>query len=324
MTIARSVFFTLLVLLLQSACEPGKSSILPSPPPVLSRAEVIPRDVEKHGPDDDAHPPLLHAEEWESPIPMPGPINSAGAEDSPFISNDGQYFFFFFTPDVRIPAERQLIDGVTGIYVSKRIPGGWSEPKGVILQELGELSLDGCGFFQHGQLWFCTIRTGLMREIDIWLADYDGEQASNWRSAGEVLNLDVGLGEFHFSTNWDQVYFHSDREDGQGGIDLWMAAREVDGWSAPINLAELNTSDNEGWPYLSPDGSQLWFTRTYQGTPGIFRAIKTATGWSEPELIVSQFAGEPSLDDAGNLYFVHHYYQDGVMLEADIYVAYRK
>ncbi len=41
-------------------------------------------------------------------------------------------------------------------------------------------------------------------------------------------------------------------------------------------------------------------------------------------MILSQFAGEPSLDAAGNLYSTHHYFQEGVMLEADIYVAYRK
>jgi len=41
-------------------------------------------------------------------------------------------------------------------------------------------------------------------------------------------------------------------------------------------------------------------------------------------LILSQFAGEPSLDREGNIYFVHHYFEDGKMIEADIYVAYRK
>ena len=54
------------------------------------------------------------------------------------------------------------------------------------------------------------------------------------------------------------------------------------------------------------------------------RSLKTGENWSEPEMIVSQFAGEPTLDDADNLYFVHHYYKAGVMIEADIYVAYRK
>jgi len=41
--------------------------------------------------------------------------------------------------------------------------------------------------------------------------------------------------------------------------------------------------------------------------------------------IVSNFAGEPALDAQGNLYFVHHYFTaDGKMIEADIYVAYKK
>jgi hypothetical protein len=42
------------------------------------------------------------------------------------------------------------------------------------------------------------------------------------------------------------------------------------------------------------------------------------------ELIVSPFAGEPSLDAEGNLYFVHHWIRDGVILDADLYVAYRQ
>jgi hypothetical protein len=80
----------------------------------------------------------------------------------------------------------------------------------------------------------------------------------------------------------------------------------------------------DGFPFVSTDGSELWFTRTYLGTPAIYRSVRAAGMWGEPELIVSQFAGEPTLDDAGNLYFVHHYYENGVMIEADIYVAYKK
>jgi len=30
------------------------------------------------------------------------------------------------------------------------------------------------------------------------------------------------------------------------------------------------------------------------------------------------------LDSNGNIYFVHHFYKNGEMIEADIYVAYRK
>ncbi len=313
-----------MLLSLLCACSSTQSAGDPSETIAPTRSNAIPSDAIKHGPEDDAHAPILHSDEWQSPMPMSGPINTAGAEDSPFISPDGQLFFFFFTPDVRIPAERQIVDGVTGIYVSKRVSGEWSEPTRVLLQDHGSLAMDGCAFYQEGELWFCTIREGLLREIDIWQADFDGREASNWHSAGEELNLEVGLGEFHFSSDWNTVYFHSDRESGSGGIDLWVSRRQGEGWSTPQNLSALNTPDHDGWPFLTTDGSELWFTRTYQGTPGIFRSRWSEGGWSDPELILSQFAGEPTLDADGNLYFVHHYFRDGTMLEADIYVAYRR
>ena len=57
---------------------------------------------------------------------------------------------------------------------------------------------------------------------------------------------------------------------------------------------------------------------------GLLHLGKADGKWSKPELIVSQFAAEPSLDNTGNLYFTHHFFKDGKMIEADIYVAYRK
>ena len=82
---------------------------------------------------------------------MEGPVNTAGAEDSPFVTPDGQTLYFFFTPDVRVPAEQQLFDGVTGIWVTHRVDGGWTEPERVLLAdpvhmvtELNKGSLHNC------------------------------------------------------------------------------------------------------------------------------------------------------------------------------------
>jgi len=92
----------------------------------------------------------------------------------------------------------------------------------------------------------------------------------------------------------------------------------------PQNLATINTPENEGFPFINGSGDELWFTRDYLGTPAIFRSRKLNGEWQTAELIISRFAGEPSLDDDGNIYFTHHFYQDGIMVEADIYVAYRR
>jgi hypothetical protein len=86
----------------------------------------------------------------------------------------------------------------------------------------------------------------------------------------------------------------------------------------------VNSAADESRPFITGDGSELWFTRYYQGTPAVLRSRRLGSAWQPPELIVSRFAGEPTLDALGNLYFVHHFYAGGVMREADIYVARRK
>ena len=79
-------------------------------------------------------------------------------------------------------------------------------------------------------------------------------------------------------------------------------------WQTTENVAAVDTVGDEGWPYVTHDGNELWFTRTYLGSPAIYRSVKVNGAWGEPELIISQFADEPSVDGDGNIYFVHHFY----------------
>ncbi|MGD8458436.1 MAG: hypothetical protein PVF83_18835 [Anaerolineales bacterium] len=298
----------------------------PNPTPDIARLDSIPADIVKMTPELDLYPPILHSDEWEQPVPLPYPINTAGGEDSPFITPDGNTLYFFFTPDVRVPAEQQVIDGVTGIYVSQKEENGWSFPVRVLLQDPKKLSMDGCQFVQGNVIWFCSVRDGNMREIDFYTSEYKDGAWKNFTNVGERLNLEIGVGELHVTADGSEIYFHTgpEKEGGMGGYDLWVTRLVHGAWSDAENLTTLNTAGDEGWPFVSQDGSELWFLRTYQGSPALFRAKKVDGDWGEPELIVSQFAGEPSLDNTGNLYFVHHYYKDAVMLEADIYIAYRK
>ena len=306
----------------QSAGTPGATALQPTP--FLSRLDAIPDDAVKMTPSTDHHLPILHSDEWYPPIPMEGSINTAGAEDSPFISADGDIFTFFFVPDVRVPPEEQLLDGVSGIYITRKIDGIWTEPERVVLQEPGNLSLDRCQFLQSDVIWFCSAREGNYRGVDIWHAEARDGRWTNWENAGEQFNVEYEMGEFHFSTDWETLYFHSEREGGLGNYDIWVT-RQIDGlWSLPENVREVNSEAHDSRPFVTQDGSELWITRTYLGTPGTFRSFWTGERWSEPELILSQFAGEPTLDSEGNLYFIHHYIIDDEIIEADVYVAYRK
>jgi hypothetical protein len=300
---------------------------------VIPREDAIPPGAVKMTPEMDTWPPVLLSSEWEDPIPMPGPVNTAGGEDSPFITSDGEWFFFFFTPDVSVPAEQQLTDGATGIYWCRKQGTGWTEPERVVLHD--DVSLDGCEYVRGDSMWFCSVRVeDALREGPEWYTAVlrDGKW-TDWRNAGSQLNLDYEVGELHITADGQTMYCARDADKGgEGGYDLWSLGRNATGWDLPVSLGSVvNGPADDGWPFVSSDHSELWFTATstaHGPGPSLYRCLRDSAGeWTAPEEIVSRFAGEPTLDDDGNLYFVHHFYTgtDPIrMIEADIYVCYRK
>lgn len=318
MKIIQRAFVLVLLLSILGCSLPGAAV---ESHPAVSRAEKLPADIAKRGPETDAHPPILHSAGFEEPAPLPAPLNTSGAEDSPFILPDGQTLYFFFTPDVRIPPNQQLLDEVTDVWVSERVGEGWSEPQRVWLQDPGKLALDGAVCIQGDKMWFASAREGYT-EVNLFTARWVNGKWTDWQYAGDRLMKEIQAGEVHLYGN--QLYFHSARSGGVGNFDIWVTTLEEGRWSDPVNIQAVNTPEMDGYPYLSADGNELWFTRTYRGTPAILRSLKQNGVWGAPEMIVEQFAGEPTLDEAGNLYFVHHYYENNVMIEADLYVAFRK
>lgn len=312
--LGRILVLCFLMVTIVSACTESDS-----PVDVLTRQEAIPQSAQKMGPEDDLYPPVLNSSDWMDPVPMPGPVNTAGAEDSPFIVETRREFYFFFTPDPNITPEEQLLDGVTGIWVSRWEGGKWQEAERVWLQEEGKLALDGCAYVAADRMYFCSAREGYVG-VHWFTANYEDGGWKKWTNAD--FPSEYSVGELHI---WgEELYYHSDLDGGKGGSDIWMLEKTNGEWQGPVNVAVVNTDGDEGMPYVTSDGQELWFNRFYQGSPAIFRSKRVNGEWQEPELIVSQFAGEPTLDWQGNLYFVHHFYEDGNMIEADIYVAYRK
>ena len=283
----------------------------------MDRESKIPPDAVKMTPQTDFAPPISYSPEYSEPVPVPGLVNTAGAEDSAFVMPEGNTLYFFFTPDVRVPIEKQIVDGVTGIYVSSKINGSWAKPERIILQDPGKISGDGCEFVLGDKMWFCSVREGYTG-IHWFTAELTNGKWANWQNAD--FNSSYEVGELHISSNGNELYFHSSRAGGKGGLDIWVSNKVNGEWQEPENVGAVNTADNEGWPSLSPDGSELWISRNY----GVWRSKKSNGTWQTPELMFSPLAGESSVDSAGNVYFTHHFYKNNTMIEADIYVAYKK
>jgi hypothetical protein len=177
--------------------------------------------------------------------------------------------------------------------------------------------MDGCEFVQGDVMWFCSARTGYDGLHWFTAENRDGIWR-NWRLADFPSGYEVG--ELHISADGMELYFGSARPGGKGKLDLWASEKVGEKWREPVTLALLNTPDDEGWPALNPDGMELWFYRNF----GLWRSKRTNGDWGAAQQVVSTLAGEPAFDRDGNVYFVHHYCAGDRMIEADIYVAYRK
>lgn len=309
--------FALSILLLSSlACGSSAPTIAPTP---IDRSSAIPADRAKQSPETDIYPPMSMTTEYADPVPLPSPVNTVGAEDSAFVMPDGNTLYVWFTPDPNVPAEKQLPDGVTGIYVFHKQAEVWSEPERVILQDAGKLALDGCEFVLGNTMWFCSAREGYTG-LNWFTAEFKDGKWQNWRIADFKAEYEVG--ELHITAGGNELYFHSPRPGGQGGFDIWVSQNVNGEWQEPVNLEVVNSPQTDGWPFVTQDGSELWFTRA-TGAPELWRSKKVNGKWTQPEKMFGPFAGEASLDNDGNVYFTHHFYKDNVMREADIYIAQR-
>ncbi len=104
-----------------------------------------------------------------------------------------------------------------------------------------------------------------------------------------VLNSPYWDGYPAIAPDGSYLLFVSDRPQGQGGLDLYIAFRLSDSlWSIPQPLRELNSRWDEMSPVIDRDGTLYFATQAMsaQRTFDIVRATPTGAGqWSAPELL---------------------------------------
>ncbi len=93
----------------------------------------------------------------------------------------------------------------------------------------------------------------------------------------------------YLSGNNNQVFFSSYGEDATKGKDIYTTIRQKNGeWSKPVSLgAPINTEFDEDFPFLHPNGKDLFFCSKGHNSMGgydIFKSTynETAKTWSNP------------------------------------------
>lgn len=126
------------------------------------------------------------------------------------------------------------------------------------LDALGEDDYEPRFDAEERALYFVRGRAG--EDADIYVSTRTLE---GWTDPVPVPALNTDYEELgpEPSRDGQSLYFYSDRPGGLGGFDLWVARRDGDDWTEPVNLgSRINSPHNDYGPAVAPDGLSLVFS----------------------------------------------------------------
>lgn len=217
------------------------------------------------------------------------PLNGKYSDFSPaYASSD--YKILYFTSS-REGSTGKKISAVTGEYFSDIYiaeldnKGVWSKPKPLeepINSEFDDgtpsLTPDGNNMF------FTRCKVSKRNKLGCQiLAAKNSDQGWLTPKAIDLAPDSMIVAHPAISADGTELYFVSNIEGGNGGLDIWKITREEgsEQWSAPIHLGpEINTPGNEMFPYIHPDGTLYFASDGHPGMGGldIFKAKKGEDG----------------------------------------------
>lgn len=111
-------------------------------------------------------------------------------------------------------------------------------------------------------------------------------------------------------SGYELLFFASDRDGGRGDLDLWCSIINPNGEiSAPVNLPEVNSPDDDISPFFHTPTQTLYFSSNgfiNMGGYDIFKAKKQGESWTAPENMGAPI--NSSYDDT------HYWLNDGEMV----------
>jgi len=195
--------------------------------------------------------------------------------DNPAVSYDGNSIVY---------TERRGIVNV--IFYSRKERGKWQPPIEITNELNAGEDCSSCSLNSDGT------------ELFLYKTDnYDGAIYSSdykdgyWTPIKKLnKNINTKFYESHASISADgkKLYFTSNRDGGQGNLDIYVSEKDQTGdWGPAVNLGPaVNTAYNEDDPFITADGNTLYFCSEGHSSMGgydNFKSILVASAWQTPE-----------------------------------------
>ena len=216
----------------------------------------------------------------ENPVPMTrkklgSGFSQGSMNENPAVSFDGNTIVF---------TERRGLVNV--ILFSKRIRGRWQNPVEITDQLKAGEDCSSCSLNNDGTVLY--LYKNDMFDGNIYRSEYvNGE----WTPIVKLnKNINTKYYESHASVSADgkRLFFTSNREGGEGGLDIFMSELDATGdWGVPVNLGPgINTPYNEDNPFVTAGDTALFFCsegHTSMGGYDNFMSRKKNNEWKKAE-----------------------------------------
>lgn len=201
-------------------------------------------------------------------------FSQGSINDNPAVSFDGNTIVY---------TERRGIVNV--ILFSKKERGIWQQPIEITPEINAGEDCSSCSLNSDGT------------ELFLYKTDnYDGAIYSSdyvngaWTPVKKLnKNINTKFYESHaaISSDGKKLYFTSNRDGGQGNLDIYVSEKDGTGdWGPAVNLgAAINTPYNEDIPFITKNDSVLYFCSEGHSSMGgfdNFKSQKIGTVWKTP------------------------------------------
>jgi outer membrane protein OmpA-like peptidoglycan-associated protein/tetratricopeptide (TPR) repeat protein len=253
-------------------------------------------------------------------------INSSFSDHSPVLSlTDSLLLFTSRRANATAPKEEYDGEPFEDIFYSTKIDSiHWTEPI--------SFQLNTTGHDASIQLYDKDTKLFLYSFLhggDIYTSTKENGTWSKPQSVEEINTIDFEADVF-LTADGKTLYYATNHFKKNGDLDIYYLTKNADGsWSKPTSLSSvINTDEDEDAPYISADGSTMYFSsrgHTSMGGYDIFKSTwdSTSNKWNKPINL-----GYPVNTPDDDLYFVMSHtstkayfssYRTGGFGEKDIY-----
>lgn len=220
-------------------------------------------------------------------------INSNGKECNPVVTPDENYVLFTTRREGTTGRIYDLEGYYTAdIYASSFKSNKWSKARSINYpNSYGNESV--AGISEDGTYIFYYVDNPKEKN-SLYMAE---KGKRSYMKPKKINNKDINAKHSQqlsatISNDGNTMIFSSDRKDGKGQFDLYIAKKLPNGkWGMPSNMGEsINTSLNENYPYLVDEGKTLYFASEGHKSIGGYDVFKSTFDeetqtWSKPENI---------------------------------------